>query len=113
MTLLSKLALMSTAAAFALGLTFGAANAAQPPYKPSGMAKAIGSDVEDIDESSGSPGKSVQRPAYKATGMAKAIGSDVEDIEEGSSSAGKSVQRPSPSGEIPARPHDSRRASRR
>jgi hypothetical protein len=79
MTLLSKLALMSTTAALALGLTFGAANAAQPPYKPSGMAKAIGSDVEDIEEGSSLAGKSVQRPPYKPTGMAKVIGSDVEE----------------------------------
>jgi hypothetical protein len=66
----SKFVLLSTVAVIAFGLAAGPANSATQPYKPSGMAKAIGSDVED--------GANAPAP-YKPTGMAKAIGSDVED----------------------------------
>jgi hypothetical protein len=65
----SKFALLSTAAAIALGFAAGPAYAATE-YKGSGMAKALGSAVED--------GENAPSP-YKGTGMAAAIGSGVED----------------------------------
>jgi hypothetical protein len=65
----SKLALFSTAATIVLGLAAGPAFAATE-YKGSGMAKALGSAVED--------GENAPAP-YKGTGMAAAIGSGVED----------------------------------
>jgi hypothetical protein len=69
----SKFALLSTVAIVALGLAAGSANAATE-YKGSGMAKALGSDVEDgaIDPAE------AEKP-HPGTGMAKALGSDVED----------------------------------
>jgi hypothetical protein len=97
----SKLALLSTVAVIALGLAAGSANAATQPYQPTGMAKALGSDVEDgamdpAEAAKPHPGTGMAKalgsdvedgaatpPPYTGTGMAKALGSDVEDEGEG------------------------------
>jgi hypothetical protein len=69
-----KLTILSTAAVLALGLAASPASAAVQPYTPTGMAKALGSDVED-----GAVDAEEAAKPFAGTGMAKALGSDVEE----------------------------------
>jgi hypothetical protein len=79
MMTVSKLAILGTTALFALGLGLAPASAQdaaaeEEAYTPSGMAAALGSDVEDDDPID----RDDTTAEYTGSGMATAIGSDVE-----------------------------------